>query len=46
MRKLTFCIQMSAMMESGIVRLRESVPIRDDVRKQPLWNQKHRHRNF
>lgn len=29
-------MHMSAMMESGIVRLRASVPIREEVRKQPL----------
>lgn len=29
-------MQISARIESGIVRLRARVPIRDDVRKQPL----------
>lgn len=36
---LTFCIQISAIIESGIVRLNARVPIRDDVRKQPLWTE-------
>lgn len=34
--KRTFCMKMSARMESGMVRLRASVPMSDDVRKQPL----------
>ena len=34
--EFTFCMQISAMMESGMVRLNARVPIRDDVRKQPL----------
>lgn len=35
--KFTFCMQISAKMERGMVRLSARVPIRDDVRKQPLW---------
>lgn len=35
-KKLTFCMQMSAKIESGMVRLSASVPINDEVRKQPL----------
>lgn len=34
--RATFCMIMSAKTESGIVRLSARVPIRDDVRKQPL----------
>lgn len=30
-------MQMSAKIERGMVRLSASVPISDDVRKQPLW---------
>lgn len=37
--KQTLCIQISARMESGMVRLRARVPMREDVRKQPLWTQ-------
>lgn len=33
--KLTFCMHMSAMMDSGMVRLRARVPMREEVRKQP-----------
>lgn len=36
----TFCMHMSAMMERGIVRLSASVPINDEVRKQPLKRRK------
>lgn len=33
-------MQMSAIMESGMVRLNARVPIREDVRKQPLRTQR------
>lgn len=35
-KHLTFCKHISVRMDSGIVKLRASVPIRDEVRKQPL----------
>lgn len=41
MRRITFCMQISAKTDRGIVKLRARVPIRDDVRKQPLRRQKH-----
>lgn len=41
MKTITFCMQISARTDSGIVKLNARVPIRDDVRKQPLWRQQH-----
>lgn len=32
-------MQISAIIESGMVRLNARVPIKDDVRKQPLWRE-------
>lgn len=37
-KQLTFCKHISVTMDSGIVKLRASVPMRDEVRKQPLKN--------
>lgn len=34
--KITFCMQISAKTDRGMVKLSAKVPIRDDVRKQPL----------
>lgn len=34
---------MSAIMDRGIVRLSASVPINDEVRKQPLKSKKRKH---
>lgn len=34
---------MSAIMDRGIVRLSASVPINDEVRKQPLKKEKRKH---